>query len=301
MKTQTRLILLVLILTSAILLTACLNPDFVPKDYTKTVRTGGKLEAKYLKMGKHKVSFFQEDAPDPAVEFRVYYPSDMKTSKKTYPAVIFVNGTGVYASKYSALFEHLASWGFIAVGNEDPSTGTGASAEQTLVWLLKQNKNRKSIFYGKIDTKDIGLTGHSQGGAGVLSAASIQEHAKTYKAIAALSPTHTEVAHELGWPYELSKITCPTLLTAGTESDFETKSVIPMDAMQRMYKALKAPKVRYRHRGSDHGMNLYAGDGYVTAWFLWQLQDNKTAAKVFTGSSPELMQNKLYQNRRIDL
>ena len=71
----------------------------------------------------------------------------------------------------------------------------------------------------------------------------------------------------------------PILLTAGTESDFETKSVIPMDAMQRMYKALKAPKVRYRHKGSDHGMNLYAGDGYVTAWFLWHLQGNKTAAK----------------------
>lgn len=300
MKTKRFLTVLALTLTAAILLMACLNSDFVPKDYTKTVETGGKLEAKYLKMGKHEVSFFREDASDPAAEFRVYYPSDMETSTKTYPAVIFVNGTGVYASKYSALFEHLASWGFIAVGNEDPSTGNGNSTEQTLVWLLKQNKNKKSIFYGKIDTNNIGLTGHSQGGAGVLSAASIQKHAKTYKAIAALSPTHTEVAHELGWPYDLSKITCPILLTAGTESDFETKSVIPMDAMQRMYKALKAPKVRYRHKGSDHGMNLYAGDGYVTAWFLWHLQGNKTAAKVFTGDAPELLQNKLYQNRIID-
>lgn len=40
-----------------------------------------------------------------------------------------VNGTGVYASKYPAVFEHLASWGFIVVGNEDPSTCTGAAPE----------------------------------------------------------------------------------------------------------------------------------------------------------------------------
>ena len=301
MKKSKLLSILAAVVIAVMLLTACEWPDYVPKDYTKTVETGGKLEARYLKMGSHDVSFYNEEAAEPAIEYRVYYPSDMKNSKKTYPAVIFVNGTGVLASKYSALFKHLASWGFIAVGNEDPSTGNGASAEQTLVWLLKQNKNKNSLFYGKIDTKNIGLTGHSQGGAGVLSAASIQKHAETYKTIVALSPTHTEVAHELGWPYDLSRISCPVLLTAGTETDFETKSVIPMDAMQRMYKALNVPKVRFRHKGSDHGMNLYGGDGYVTAWFLWQLQGNKTAAKVFTGSSPELMQNKLYQNRRIDL
>ena len=301
MKKTKLLSILAAVVIAVVLLTAFQWPDYVPKDYTKTVETGGKLEAKYLKTGKHKVSFYSKETTEPAVEYRIYYPSDMKNSKKAYPAVIFVNGTGVYASKYSALFKHLASWGFIAVGNEDPSTGTGASAEQTLVWLLKQNKNKKSIFYGKIDTKNIGLTGHSQGGAGVLTAASVQKHAKTYKAIVALSPTHTEPAHELGWPYDLSKISCPVLLTAGTETDFETKSVIPMDAMQRMYKQLKSPKVRFRRKGADHGMNLYNGDGYVTAWFLWHLQGNKTAAKVFTGNSPELMQNKMYQNRRIDL
>ena len=301
MKAKQFLTILAMALAAVMLLTGFQWPDNVPKNYTETVATGGKLEAKYLKNGKHKVSFYRKETTEPAVEYRIYYPSDMKTSKKTCPAVIFVNGTSVYASKYSALFQHLASWGVIAVGNEDPSTGTGASAEQTLVWLLKQNKNKKSIFYGKIDTKNIGLSGHSQGGAGVLSAASIQKHAKTYKAIVALSPTHTEAAHELGWPYELSKISCPVLLTAGTETDFETKSVIPMDAMQRMYKELNVPKVRYRRKGADHGQNLYSGDGYVTAWFLWQLQGNKTAAKAFTGKNPELMQNKLYQNRKIHL
>ncbi|MCR5228572.1 MAG: hypothetical protein K6D03_00430 [Solobacterium sp.] len=43
----------------------------------------------------------------------------MESSDRKYPAVIFVNGTGIRGSKYKALFKHLASWGFIVAGNED--------------------------------------------------------------------------------------------------------------------------------------------------------------------------------------
>ena len=43
----------------------------------------------------------------------------VKTGKGTYPLVVMVNGTGVAASKYKPIFEHLASWSFIVIGNED--------------------------------------------------------------------------------------------------------------------------------------------------------------------------------------
>ena len=45
---------------------------------------------------------------------------------------------------------------------------------------------------------------------------------------------------------------------------------------------------------------LYSADGYVTAWFMWQLQDNEEASKVFTGDNPEIMQNELYQDQKIN-
>lgn len=61
--------------------------------------------------------------------FTAWYPADLPQSDAQYPVVVMVNGTGVYASKYPAVFEHLASWGFIVVGNEDPSTCTGAAPE----------------------------------------------------------------------------------------------------------------------------------------------------------------------------
>jgi len=67
-----------------------------------------------------------------------------------------------------------------------------------------------------------------------------------------------------------------------------------------MYEAVDAPKAMARKTGCDHGQMLYSADGHVTAWLLWQLQGNEEAASVFIGENPELLDNKLYQEQRID-
>ncbi len=68
-----------------------------------------------------------------------------------------------------ASFKHLSSWGFIIVGNDDPLTWFWDSAIKTLNYMLNLNKDNSSIFYNKIDTKKIWLSGHSQGGGGVIN------------------------------------------------------------------------------------------------------------------------------------
>ncbi len=50
-----------------------------------------------------------------------------------------------------------------------------------------------------------------------------------------------------------------------------------------------------------HDDMLYKAEGYVTAWFMWQLQGDAEAAKAFTGDNPEIMQNNLYQDQKIDI
>ena len=52
---------------------------------------------------------------------------------------------------------------------------------------------------------------------------------------------------------------------------------------------------------ADHGQMLYYADGYVTAWFMWLLQDDKEAAQAFIGEKPELLTNPLYQDQKADL
>lgn len=89
--------------------------------------------------------------------------SEMETSGRKYPLVIMVNGSGTPASRYEAVFDHLASLGFIVAGNEDSSSGTGQSAASTLDFILGLDVDVNSLFYGKIDTQNIGIAGHSQG------------------------------------------------------------------------------------------------------------------------------------------
>ena len=109
------------------------------------------------------------------------------------------------------------------------------------------------------------------------------------------------MAHDLGWFYDLTQISIPLFMIAGTEGDFETKAVIPLEAMQQMYDKIPSPKVMMRRKEADHGEMLYSADGYVTAWFMWQLQEDKKASNAFLGEKSEFLNNKLYTDININL
>ena len=290
------IVILAIVLLLVILLFILSKKPFVPSNYMKTVEIGGELEAKYLAMGQYEVKHMEADAPEDWGKFITYYPAEMEIGSKTYPVVVMVNGTGVYASKYPALFKHLASWGFIVIGNEDPSTCSGDSADATLAYLLEQNDDPNSVFYQKVDTAHIGITGHSQGGVGVFNAVTTQPHGNSYTCAVSLSPTEMELADAIGLHYEPDKMTVPTLLLAADAND-----VITPEGMQEVYDVMTVPKAMALRTGMDHGKMLYSADGYVTAWFLWYLQGNDEAAKVFSGDSAELLENPLYSNQQIDI
>lgn len=294
------IVLLVVVLLVALLLVWLSTRPAVPKNYTRTVPAGGEIEAKYLAQGVHKVKYTEADAPGDWKKFEVYYPASLEDGGGPYPAVVFVNGTGIGGSKYKALFRHLASWGFIVLGNEDPSTYTGASTDATLAYLLEGNADPDSVFYQRVDLENIGLSGHSQGGAGVFNAATVNEHSGLFKTAVALSPTQEEGAAVLGMFYDLTKLSIPTLMLAGTAGDFETQFVIPLGQMEKMYSRMDVPKVMARRTGCEHGQTLYAADGYVTAWLMWHLQGDQEAAEAFTGDAPEILRNPLYQDQKAD-
>ena len=271
-----------------------------PKDYTKTVKTGGDIEGQYMQKGPLEVRHFTADADDVLKKHLVYYPVELESADRQFPVIFSLNGTGIAGSKYTAVFEHFASWGFIVLGNEDPSTGFGITADKMYDFLVSQNNDMNSPLYNRIDFDNIGLIGHSQGGAGVFSALSIVETSDKYKTGVALSPTHEEMAHALTWMYDLEKVSVPVLMMAGTETDFETQSVIPIDKMNAMFDKLASDvKVMARRKGADHGKMLYSANGYAAAWFMWQLQNDEEAAKAFIGSDPELLRNPLYQDQKI--
>ena len=307
-------ILLIVVCVIAVLLVSLVGcfawlakQPVVKKDYYNDVVTDKPLEQKYTAMGSNDVSFAEYNAGDKKIGcYRIWYPTAMENSAEKYPLVVMANGTGIPSSKYEAIFEHLASWGFIVVGNEDESSFDGKSSDAGLDLMLNLNGDDTSIFYGKIDIQNIGIAGHSQGGVGAINAVTAQESGTYYKTIYTASTTHLALAEALKWEYDVSKIQIPYFMVAGTlqvdaGDGIEGSSnvgIAPLFSLQENYAAIseQVEKIMARRVNTDHGDMLPYADGYMTAWFMYQLKGDSDAAKVFVGDDAEILSNENWQD-----
>lgn len=296
-------IILIIIVMVILMLKGCVHilskiPS-VPDDYVKKVQTGGDIEAKYLAMGSHDIEYYEAGAMMSFQKFEIYYPKDIENMDKL-PVVVFVNGTGVKASKYPALQKHLASWGFITIATEEEYAWNGFSAEMSVRYLELLNQyqedGKENIFYGKIDMDKIGITGHSQGGIGVINAITEQKHSSIYKAAVILSSTETDMAKAFLWESDSSLIhTNAMMITSTGQTD---SNISPLKSMQKIYDNITddVEKVLARRNDCDHGEMLYYADGYVTAWFMYYLKGDTEAGNAFFGENAEINSNPLYQD-----
>ena len=85
----------------------------VAEDYYEEVTTTVPLERTYTQKGGFAVSIWkQASGYETPGKLTVWYPTQMETDDQTYPAV----------------FEHLASWGFIVIGSKDRNAWDGVSS-----------------------------------------------------------------------------------------------------------------------------------------------------------------------------
>ena len=285
------------------------------KYYEYTTPTGA-IETKYTPMGSCEVSGAEFKSDNSQIgRFVIYYPTELESETKKYPVVLWANGTGSKSDTYTSFLKHLASWGFIVVSNDDENTRTGESLNVGIDLLIKENANSDSILYQKIDLDNVGIGGHSQGGPAVFNMATVQPHAdmiKTVYAVSATSSYHTKVFGD-GWEYDISKVTVPTFLTAGTqtfdagtataadqESDEKAgimQGICPLWSLEENFGQLPGvDKVYVRKRNVDHGDSHLQFDAYMTAWFRYYLTNDEQAGKAFFGENPELSTNENYQD-----
>lgn len=154
---------------------------------------------------------------------------------------------------------------------------------------------KENILHGKIDLDRVGITGHSQGGFGVVNAITEHRHAANYKAAVILSCGDTTWS-VFQWEADPTKIAAPTLILGSTGQGDAV--IAPLESMQALYDKIPegGPKVLARRDNADHGELLYYGDGYVTAWFMYYLQGDQEAGGAFFGEAPELFSNPNWQD-----
>lgn len=311
MKKAVKIVLLTVagIITALILfIIYASHQPVVKEDYFEKVASDQILEQKYTLKGNYEVSTWEQDAEDKKIgRYKVWYPTNLESSYgHKYPLVVMANGSGVPASKYAAIFDHLASWGFIVIGNEDQSSWNGTSSAKSLDLMLELNNTDSSIFYRKVDIHNIGIAGHSQGGVGAINAVTNQENGNSYKTIYTASTTHLALARGLNWPYDVSKIKIPYFMTSGTlkidAGDGKNPGIAPLVSLQENYQAIsnEVTKIYARRVNTDHGNMLPLADGYMTAWFLYYLQDDKEAGNVFFGENAEILTNTNWQDVEIN-
>ena len=298
------IVLLVIVGIGIVILKILANRPVAPKNYQSKVQTGGDIEKKYMANGTYEVSPLENTVLQEFGKFIVYYPKELETENKKYPVIVLCNGSGTPMSKYSSVAKHLASWGFIVIGTEENYSWNAFGAEISIRYLERFNENetiedRKSIFYQKVDFDNVGVVGHSQGGVGVINALTDTTHKDIYKAAVSLSPTNKELAHDLFWDYDATLIKTPIILISGAGGGDDW--VVTLEQLKSIYNDISSPKIMFRRKNTVHNEVLYSANGYVVAWFMWQLQNDKDASKAFIGDNPEILKNELYQDQKIDL
>ena len=248
------------------------------------------VEQKYHASGPYAVTYHAIDGshafiPDVAQE-------------QTFPLVVMVNGTGLKALDYAPVFEHLASWGFIVIGNDDPSAWDGHSALKSLDVALHHNDDERSPLFHRIDLQRIGVAGHSQGAIGAINAASTDGR---FKVLYAASCPQEKLAKRLHWTYSLAGIHVPTMLSAGTW--WIERQISPLASLERLAKELPAstPMLMGRIKGIEHRYVLHQGDAYMTAWLRYWLANDTLAAPAFFGAAPEILNNPRWIDVKIAL
>lgn len=274
----------------------------VPDNYWNKIKSGGKIEARYNSLGLYTVQTKKYDAPQDERDkddnfYQVWYPSE----EGTYPLVVMVNGTGVPCNKYEAVFQHIASYGYVVIGNNYGTNWDGKHASETMQFAMDTEE-----ISSMIDTEKIAIGGHSQGGMGTFNALTEYENGFLYKAAFVLSPTNDELAIKLQWgfnlgneneyAFRLNKIDIPVMIVAGT-GKLDSETISPLEKMLSEYDNLTNDKVMFR-RGdeTDHGAILYEANGYVIAWLDYYLKGVTENESAFYGENAEISRNSRYQD-----
>ncbi len=208
--------------------------------------------------------------------YSIHYPSNMVGD---HPIITWGNGTGSPTMIYNAFLDHLASWGFVVIASSSTMTQSGREMVAGIDYLIDQNSNTSSKYYGMLDIEHIGTTGHSQGGGGAINAAT--------------DPRVTCSAPIAPSPGSIGQVDGPVFLVAGSMDFVVSAALIRMTS----YTPATGPTFFGIISGVSHtGFIGNAGRarGYVTAWFMHHLQGDEYAAQAFVGEC-EICNNSSWQ------
>jgi hypothetical protein len=236
--------------------------------------------------------------------YDLYYPADYSALGFKSPIITWGVGAGSAPSTYSVLFTRLVSWGFTIIASTLAHTAGGTQVDDGAKYLVAQDAVKGSPFYGNLNINEVGAAGHSEGAAGAVNAAALDP--SLYKTVMTfslpsplLSVPNSDCSTLTACVPHTLLLRCPTFLIS-THGDWDWVLASP-GTENVYYDSIWAPAtLGIVGEGTDHtgiqnpGVN--SGDpgpflGYATAWLMYRLRGDTTAAKAFSGPDPEILTN----------
>ena len=278
---------------AAAILAGCASGPVAPETIqSKIVEEGG--------TGPYKALMFE--APDFEAH-TVFAPQDLSAfgKKNLLPVLVWGNGACTNSPwEHYKFLNEIASYGFLVIATgyipmeEVPYNGPRSTSEQQLQsvdWAIAQNADKKSPFYGRIDTNAIAAAGMSCGGLQTLDN-SADPRFKTLMIMNSglfINPATAMPGMPMPEKEKLQNIKVPVIYILGGEED-----IAYGNGMDDFFRIKNVPAVAANFPVGHGGTYRQPHGGEFTvpalAWLQWQLQGNKEAAKMFTGSPCGLAQ-----------
>lgn len=250
--------------------------------------------------GPHKAVMISESSLPTHTVFR---PSDLGTATRRNKLPVIVWGNGACANspwEHVNFLSEVASHGFIVIaigpmpqeGERTRDRSTSSQLIDAVDWAIAQNNDKSSPYSGKLDIKKIAVAGMSCGGLQALEVAPDPRVTTTVICNSGILPNPGSGMP--GMPAltkdQLSKLHTPTLYLLGGESDIAYAN--GMDDFNRIHHIpVFVANLDVGHGGTygqPHGGEFAK---VATAWFQWQLKNDKEAGKMFTGDPSGLSKN----------
>lgn len=229
---------------------------------------------------------------------KIHYPANLGAGGFQHPVITWGNGTNATPADYASTLNHLASWGFVVVAADDPTTATGQEMLDALSYVLNLDAAvPSSPFYNKLDEGSVGAIGHSQGAGGAINAAN-KSGGLIDTTVPISLPDWKYV--DSGGEFSVSDLRVPVFFLGGAAD----KLVAPPATLVGYFGQLLAgtPGALGILKNGNHNTIQRADNGllgYLTAWMMYELRHDATAARAFTGLMPELKTNTNWQNQTL--
>ncbi|WP_114790765.1 hypothetical protein U0035_20300 [Niabella yanshanensis] len=226
----------------------------------------------------------------------VFRPGNLNDFGPQNRLPIIAWGNGACANspwEHINFLSEIASHGFIAIaiglmpkaGERGRSTSRSSQMTDAINWAIRQNSDMNSPYYNKLDTANIAVSGMSCGGLQALESA---PDPRVTTVVVCNSGILGDTSNRLsGMPgltkSQLVKLHTPTLYLLGGEKDIAYKN--GMDD----FRLINHVPVFVANMDVGHGGTYAKPHGgefskVATAWYKWQLKNDKDAGMLFTGN-----------------